>query len=216
MISLSLGANVREALFLGAHCDDIEIGCGGTLAALALACPQVKLHAVVFSGNDVRQAETRAAFARLLPAGFRYELEFHRFQDGFFPEEWRAIKESMEALRKRVNPDVVFTHYEKDRHQDHRAICELTWNTFRNQLVLEYEIPKWDGDLGQPGFYVPLAPQIVELKTNALLESFPSQAGKRWFTRDLFASLMRIRGMECNAGSGFAEAFYARKVSAGW
>lgn len=216
MMKLPLANELGEVLFLGAHCDDIEIGCGGTLAMLARSCPKVRLHMVVFSGEAQRAAETRAAIARLLPAASDVEIELHEFRDGFFPVAWSQLKERFEGLKRRCNPDLVFTHHEHDWHQDHRMVCELTWNTFRNHLVLEYEIPKWDGDLGRPAFYVPLTREIVDHKTATLLECFASQAGKRWFTQDLFAGLMRLRGMECNADSGFAEAFYARKIVAGW
>jgi LmbE family N-acetylglucosaminyl deacetylase len=215
MMQLPLTSSVREVLFLGAHCDDVEIGCGGTLAALARTCPDVRLRVVTFAGEARRAAETRAALARLAGA-HSIEIELHQFRDGFFPVEWPQIKERFEELKKRCQPDLIFTHHEHDRHQDHRTLCELTWNTFRNQLILEYEIPKWDGDLGRPSFYMPLAREIADLKAAALLDCFPSQTSKRWFTEDLFKALMRIRGMECNSDSGFAEAFYARKVVAGW
>lgn len=215
MMTLPLGSEVREVLCLGAHCDDIEIGCGATLALLARSRPEVRLHVVVFSGEGGRAAETRAAFARLLPA-CQVQLELHEFRDGFFPVRREEIKERFEQLKARCRPDLIFTHHEHDRHQDHRIICELTWNTFRDQLLLEYEIPKWDGDLGRPSFYVPLPREVVTHKADTLLECFASQAGKRWFTRDLFEALMRLRGMECNAESGFAEAFYARKIAARW
>jgi LmbE family N-acetylglucosaminyl deacetylase len=168
---------------------------------------------VLFSGDATRAAESRAAIARLLPTAANCSVEIHEFRDGFFPVEWSRIKERFEDLKARSRPDLVFTHYEQDRHQDHRAICELTWNTFRNHVVLEYEIPKYDGDLGRPGVYAPLSNEIVQHKIDTLLQSFPSQAGKRWFSSELFSGLMRVRGMECNAESGFAEAFYARKLA---
>jgi LmbE family N-acetylglucosaminyl deacetylase len=216
MLTLPLGETLREVLVLGAHCDDVEIGCGGTLAMLARECPHVQLRVVLFSGESVRAAETRAALRRLLPPGARCELELLEFRDGFFPMEWPAIKERFEQLKRRCNPDVIFTHHEHDRHQDHRTICELTWNTFRDHLVLEYEIPKYDGDLGRPALFVPLSEQLVRHKIDTLLECYASQAGKRWFTAELFAGLMRVRGMECNAESGYAEAFYARKLRLRW
>lgn len=216
MLSLPLGKNLREVLFLGAHCDDVEIGCGGTLAALSRSCPDVQLHVVVFSGQAGRTEETRAAIARLVAPGASYRLEVHEFRDGFFPVEWASLKERFEELKGRVRPDLVFTHAEQDRHQDHRALCELTWNTFRNHLVLEYEIPKYDGDLGRPALFVPLSAAMVEHKVQTLLQCFASQSGKRWFSADLFTALMRLRGMECNADSGFAEAFYVRKLSVQW
>ncbi len=211
-----LAPQVREALFLGAHCDDIEIGCGGALISLARAYPDAKLTLAVFSGNERRAAETRAALDRLAGARPNIHVVLHEFRDGFFPVEWPHVKEAFERLKAHCRPDLIFTHYGNDRHQDHRIVSELTWNTFRDNPILEYEIPKWDGDLGQPNFYVPLEREVVQHKVATLLDCFPSQAGKRWFTEDLFTGLMRIRGMECNADSGFAEAFYARKLVAGW
>jgi LmbE family N-acetylglucosaminyl deacetylase len=216
VLTLPLGAGAREVLFLGAHCDDVEIGCGGTLISLARARPDVQLRVVLFSGDAVRAAESKAAIHRLVPAGARCEVEIHGFRDGFFPMEAVHIKETFEDLKRRCQPDLIFTHYEQDRHQDHRSICELTWNTFRNHMVLEYEIPKYDGDLGRPTFFMPLASDVVQHKIAALVASFPTQAGKRWFTPDLFSGLMRIRGMECNSPSGFAEAFYVRKLCGSW
>ena len=216
MIALPLGENVREVLVLGAHCDDVEIGCGGTLAALARARPDIRVHIAVFSSNSIREAETRKAIARLLPAPTVYELEIHQCRDGFLPSEWPVVKELFEDLKNRCEPQVVLTHYEQDRHQDHRVVSELTWNTFRNHLIFEYEVPKYDGDLGRPTLYLPLEPEIVRHKVDTLIECFPSQAGKAWFAHDLFQALMRLRGMECNAPSGFAEAFYARKWLSRW
>jgi LmbE family N-acetylglucosaminyl deacetylase len=214
MLTLPLATRLREVLFLGAHCDDVEIGCGGTLIALARACPEVRIHIVVFSSSSVRASETQAAIGNLLPQGMNYQLEVHGFRDGFFPVAWPQIKERFEALKDSCAPDLIFTHYEADRHQDHRAICELTWNTFRDHAVLEYEIAKYDGDLGRPSFFVPLPAAIVQQKLDMLQACFASQRDKRWFTRDLFSGLMRLRGMECNAESGFAEAFYFRKLAA--
>jgi LmbE family N-acetylglucosaminyl deacetylase len=216
MMPLLFPADLREVLVLGAHCDDVEIGCGGTVAALAAARPDVRLRIVVFSGDEVRAPETRAAIARLMPARADIELEIHDFRDGFFPTEWPHIKERLEDLKRRCRPDFVLTHWQHDAHQDHRVVCELTCNTFRDQAVLEYEIPKFDGDLGRPSLYMPLTVETVRHKIETLLASFPSQAGKRWFTEDLFAALMRLRGMECNSVSGFAEAFYARKLAVRW
>jgi len=216
MFSLQPAAGLKEVLVLGAHCDDVEIGCGGTLAALRERHPGVRVRVALFSGDALRAAESRAAVLRLLPGSPSPEVEILPFRDGFFPAQWQDVKQAMEALRKRVEPDIVFTHREGDRHQDHRTISELTWNTFRNHTVLEYEIPKYDGDIGQPNLYVPLSESIVQRKVDVLLEGFPSQSGKRWFTADLFRGLMRLRGMECNAESGFAEAFHARKLVTGW
>jgi LmbE family N-acetylglucosaminyl deacetylase len=216
MKTFSLGDGVKNVLFLGAHCDDVEIGCGGTLALLGRSRPDVQIHVAVFSGDDVRAAETRNAVSRLLPKNAKLDLHLHGFRDGFFPADWSEVKAKFEGLKRVCQPDVVFTHYEHDRHQDHRIVCELTWNTFRDNIVLEYEIPKWDGDLGRPAVYMPLPQEVVDHKITALIECFDSQAGKRWFTRDLFSALMRIRGMECNAPSGYAEAFFVRKLAATW
>ncbi|HTE43322.1 MAG TPA: PIG-L deacetylase family protein [Steroidobacteraceae bacterium] len=215
MKSLFGNSEIGEALFIGAHCDDVEIGCGGTLHALAHARPQVKIHIAVFSGDPSRSAETREAIGKLLPNG-QYSLDILGFRDGFFPHEWAQVKGGFEELKTRVTPDVVFTHYGDDKHQDHCILSELTWNTFRNQTILEYEIPKYDGDIGRPNMYVPLSADVVQTKVSALLESFPTQANKRWFTDDLFRGMMRIRGMECNSPSGYAEAFYARKFAMEW
>ena len=215
MKTFSLGDGVKNVLFVGAHCDDVEIGCGATLTLLAQSRPDVKIHVVVFSGDEMRAAETRQALTRLVASKAKLDVQVLGFRDGFFPATWAQVKEQFETL-KRLQPDVIFTHHEHDRHQDHRIVCDLTWNTFRDHVVLEYEIPKWDGDLGQPAVYMPLPQDVVEHKISTLLDSFGSQAGKRWFTRELFSALMRIRGMECNAPSGYAEAFFARKLAAAW
>jgi len=211
MLNLPLGRQARLVLCLGAHCDDIEIGCGGALWSLARNHPQTEFVIAVFASDDDRERETRAAIERILGTA-KHQLVLHRHRDGFFPAEWVAVKASFEALKAFGSPDVVLTHQENDRHQDHRIISELTWNTFRSHLVLEYEIPKYDGDFGQPNAYIPLAADAVDQKVAILMSSFPSQLGKRWFTEDLFRGLMRLRGMECNAPSGYAEAFYARKM----
>jgi len=211
----ALGAPVREVLCLAAHCDDVEIGCGGLLAALRSSRPDVRVTAVMFCADPVRRRESNAALARLAGGTRNLDLRFHEFRDGFFPADWSAIKERVVALRADCKPDVVLTHWEHDRHQDHRILSELTWNTFRDHLILEYEIPKWDGDLGRPSAYMPLAAEIAQLKVATLMECFASQANKPWFTADTFRGLMRLRGLECRAPSGFAEAFHARKIVLG-
>ncbi len=199
-------------LCLGAHCDDVEIGCAGALLTLVRAQPQCRVRVVVFSGGaGERGAETRAAFTRLLPRDSHLELLVHEFRDGFFPADWAAIKAAVEALKSQAKPDLIFTHHGDDRHQDHRVVSELTWNTFRNHLILEYEIPKWDGDLGRPQTFVPLDKATVDHKISSIIESFASQHGRDWFSPEVFAGLMRLRGMECNAASGYAEAFHVRK-----
>lgn len=216
MKPIAITRDAKKVLVLGAHCDDVEIGCGGTLVSIARARPDIMLHIVLFSGDAIRAAESRAAIARLLPEHSLFELEIYGFRDGFFPVDWAQIKERFEQLKRNCSPDLIFTHRDGDRHQDHRTVCELTWNTFRDHMILEYEIPKYDGDVGCPNVYVPLAEDVVKHKTQTLLECFVSQTSKRWFSEDLFRGLMRIRGMECNAVSGFAEAFYVRKCVVAW
>lgn len=201
-----------NVLCLGAHCDDIEIGCGGTLIALAEQA-EVNVHWQVFTSTPERRREAEDGAKAICASAASLTLEILDFRDGFLPYEGTAVKEAFEALKGRVQPDIVFTHYRDDAHQDHRKVSELTWNTFRNHLVLEYEIPKWDGDIGQPNTYFPLTAETAAAKIRALQEVYGSQRSKSWFTDDLFHGLMRIRGMESNAPSGLAEAFYTRKLA---
>jgi len=198
-------------LCIGAHCDDIEIGCGATLAHWAGQYPQARLSWAVFSGTAERVAETRSAARALLGSERQLELRFFDFRDSYFPSQLAEIKEAFGQLAT-LAPDLILTHHEHDRHQDHRALAELTWNTFRNHLILEYEIPKYDGDLGNPNVFVPLSAETVRRKVEALTTSFITQRGRDWFTADTFTSLMRLRGLQCHAPSGFAEGFYARKL----
>ncbi len=213
MKTLALG-NLRSILCLGAHSDDIEIGCGGTVLKLADANPGLAVHWVVFSATGERGGEAQASAARFLARAGTKSIELHQFRDGFFPSEHAKIKTYFEELKSKVQPDLVLTHTRADLHQDHRMVCELTWNTFRDHLVLEYEVPKWDGDFGAPNFFVPLDEKHAQEKIAILLECFATQRGKRWFDEETFAGLMRLRAMECNAPSRRAEAFYARKVVA--
>ncbi|MCI0453102.1 MAG: PIG-L family deacetylase [Candidatus Latescibacteria bacterium] len=211
MKTLALGS-IGSILCLGAHSDDIEIGCGGTVLKLLESNPGLSAHWVVFSATGERGAEARASAERFLARAGRKTVELHQFRDGFFPSEHSKIKTYFEELKSRVRPDAVFTHTRADLHQDHRAVCELTWNTFRDHLVLEYEVPKWDGDLGAPNVYVPLDERHASEKIAILMECFGTQRGKHWFDEETFAGLMRVRAMECNAPSRRAEAFYGRKV----
>ena len=213
MLSLALpwvGTSSPNILCLGAHSDDIEIGCGGTILRLAQQYPNCVFHWVVFSALGVRAAEAQRGAALFAGTAIRGPL-VKGFRDGFMPFVGTEVKTTFEDL-KAISPDVVFTHNRKDAHQDHRFLSELAWNTFRDHLILEYEIPKYDGDLGQPGFFVPLEQEICEKKIRYIMEAFQSQHSKRWFRQDTFLSLMRLRGMECNAPSGYAEAFYCRKL----
>jgi LmbE family N-acetylglucosaminyl deacetylase len=199
-------------LCIGAHCDDIEIGCGGTLARLTSERPFVEVSWVVFSSTPEREDETRAASTALLTDASSTSLTVHRYRDGFLPSVAAEVKEAFEELKAVEDPDLIFTHYGADAHQDHRLISDLTWNTFRDHAVFEYEIPKFDGDLGRPNVYVPLDERSCERKIGTLMTAFPSQRSRRWFDDETFRSLLRIRGLECNAKTRYAEAFYARKI----
>jgi len=200
-----------KILCLGAHSDDIEIGCGGSILRLLSEHQRVDITWVVFSSNHEREQEARHSAELFLHQAARKDVIIEHFRDGFFPFDGAKIKDFFESL-KHLSPDIIFSHSRKDAHQDHRLLAELTWNTFRNHLVLEYEIPKYDGDLGQPNFFVPLDQEAYEKKVGYLMEAFKTQRGKRWFEKETFLALMRLRGMECNAPSGYAEGFYSRKL----
>lgn len=199
-------------LCLGAHSDDIEIGCGGTLLELRQSGIALKVYWVVFSAVGTRGEEARAS-AELFTAGCVKEVVVKEFRDGFLPYSGIEVKEFFEDLKRKTDPDLIFTHWQCDAHQDHRIIAELTWNTFRNHLILEYEIPKYDGDMGRPNTFMPLSETSFQGKVSHLLEAFGTQRSKRWFTGETFLGLMRIRGMECNSPTGYAEAFYSRKIT---
>lgn len=203
---------LRRVLCLGAHCDDVEIGAGGTLLHWSARYPGVRFDWVLFSGDEIREAESRAAAARIHGSA-DFEVRVLRFRGSYFPADYVGIKDAMEEIRGRLEPDLVLTHRLEDRHQDHRVLSELTWNTFRRHTILEYEIPKYEGDLGQPNVFQPLSPAQVDAKVALLMESFPSQRHRAWFTEDLFRGHLRLRGIECNAPGGFAEAFHVRKLT---
>ena len=213
---MNLNLSVREQdgpaiLCLGSHSDDIEIGCGGTILRLAQQYPNARFHWVVFSAVDIRKTEAQRGVELFVGPGRLQTCAFHSFQDGFMPFVGAEVKRVFEAL-KTISPDLILTHNRKDSHQDHRLIAELAWNTFRNHLIWEYEIPKYDGDMGQPNLFVPLDSQQYRTKVRFIIDAFQSQHAKQWFREDTFLSLMRLRGMECNAPSGYAEAFYCRKL----
>lgn len=212
MLTLEL-REPRTFLSIGAHCDDIEIGCGGSLAQWAIKHPGARFVWAIFSGSAERVAETRAAAAAFLGPGVEIEFVFHEFRESYFPSQLASIKEAFDALKARIEPSVVLTHHEHDRHQDHRVLAELTWNSFRDHLILEYEIPKYDGDLGRPNVFVPLPAALARRKAETLVGTFVSQRSRDWFTTDTFTSLMRLRGIECHSPSGFAEGFFARKLA---
>jgi LmbE family N-acetylglucosaminyl deacetylase len=204
-------SETMTVLALGAHCDDIEIGCGGTIMSIINNNASVNIKWIVFSSNERRKAEAVLG-ARLFTENVKnIDLQIYDFRDGFLPYYGREIKEIFEEVKKEVNPDLIFTHYRDDLHQDHRLVSELTWNTFRNHFILEYEIPKWDGDMGIPNSFVHLDESIATKKIKYLQQVYNSQQSKAWFTDDLFWSIMRIRGMEANSFSNLAEAFYVRK-----
>ena len=212
MLGLSPTEAPRRVLAIGCHADDIEIGCGGTLLTLVSANPDVEVDWVVLAAPGPRSGEARASATAFLAGAVNVRVEVHEFRDGFLPYVGGEVKQVFEELKGRVDPQLVFTHAGYDFHQDHRLACELTWNTFRNHLILEYEIPKYDGDLGRPNVFVPLTAEVVERKLALLDEHFPSQAGKHWFDRETFLGLMRLRGMEAAAPERYAEAFTSRKV----
>ena len=215
MIRLKVEQNAGKPLnilCLGSHSDDIEIGCGGTVLALAEQYPNSVFHWVVFSATGVRETEAHRSASLFVPAHRLRGPLLKKFPDGFMPFAGSEVKTVFEELKQLVSPDLIFTHSRIDAHQDHRLVAELTWNTFRDHLILEYEIPKYDGDMGQPSVFVPLTASEYEKKIEYLMEAFESQRSKRWFQRDTFLSLMRLRGVECNSPSGYAEAFYCRKL----
>lgn len=198
-------------LCLGGHPDDIEIGCGGAVMKIAAAYPNSRFHWVVFSAHGPRRDEALKA-ARLFAGERLCGPALKDFPDSFLPFVGDEVKSFFEDLKGRVSPDLIFTQSRRDAHQDHRLIAELTWNTFRDHLILEYEIPKYDGDMGQPNVFIPLTAELCDGKVKRLLEAFPSQRSRRWFEEETFRALMRLRGMECNSESGYAEAFYCRKA----
>lgn len=204
------GSGLR-VLCLGAHSDDIEIGCGGLILSLAQQVPDLHVDWVVFSAAAARGKEARAAAKLFLTGVASSKVTLHTFRDGFFPHQPR-IKETFESFKRLAPPDLILTHYRDDRHQDHRVLSDLTWNTFRDHWILEYEIPKYDGDLGSPNVFVPLDKDTCLRKTEYLTRSFGTQRDKHWFTEETFLGLMRLRGLESRAPSGYAEAFYSRKA----
>ena len=206
------GISKPVVLCLGAHCDDIEIGCGGTLLHLGDSLQGALLHCVVFTSDDVREAETRAALTAFSADWASVDIVTHKFHNGYFPFVGAEIKDAFEELKSVVEPDLIFTHCREDRHQDHRLISDLTWNTFRDHLILEYEIPKYDGDLGKPNAYIEISQAFADTKVDCLQRCFKSQHDKPWFKPETFKALMRLRSIECNAQSGFAEAYYSRKA----
>ncbi len=215
MIPFSLGRSRGKftALCLGAHSDDIEIGLGATLLSWIDAGVELDLHWCVASATGSRRDEAQNSADAFTKGAANVHIEIGAFKDGFFPYQGAELKSWVEGIKSRVNPDIVFTHRRDDAHQDHRELCKLTWNSFRDHLVLEYEIPKWDGDLGRPNLYVPLTAAALERKITLLEAHFGTQRSKDWFDAETFRGLARLRGMECRAPERYAEAFISRKAS---
>ena len=203
---------LRRVLCLGAHCDDIEIGCGGTVLRLLEQNPRLEFYWMVFSSTPHRKREARKSAQLFLNKTPASRVVFKNFRDGYFPFQGARIKDSFELLKKSFVPDLIFTHSREDLHQDHRLICNLTWNTFRSHLILEYEIPKYDGDFGMPNFFVGLRESLCKQKIHYVLRCFRSQLRKQWFTEDTFRATLRLRGIESNAQENNAEGFYCRKL----
>lgn len=211
MLQLPLGS-LRRILCLGAHSDDIEIGAGGTLLHLVGQSPELEICWVVFSAPGPRADEAKKSAADFLEGVARKQVSIGSFRESYLPSQWQLIKEWFEEIKASFDPDVVFTHYRDDRHQDHRVLSDLAWNTFRNHLIFEYEILKYDGDLGRPNIFVPLSQELCSRKIELLLKHFKSQSAKHWFTRDTFEAMHRIRGVECASETRLAEAFHCRKM----
>lgn len=199
-------------LCLGAHCDDIDIGAGGTLLTWLKKWPKAHVTWVAFTSTDERAAELRQAASGFLSAAASFEVITQEFRNGFFPFEGAAIKQYFETLKALPDPMLILTHQRDDRHQDHRLISELTWNTFRSNLILEYEIPKFDGELAAPNTFVSISEEVLEKKIEILKSSYTSQLDKQWFDEELFRSIARLRGVECDSPSRYAEAFITRKI----
>jgi LmbE family N-acetylglucosaminyl deacetylase len=212
-LSLPGPPRVTRVLALGSHADDIEIGCGASLLSLTRARADVDVTWIVLGADGVREREARSSAEVFLSAAKKSEVMVYGFRDGFFPYVGGEIKDVFEELKSQVDPDVIFTHTRHDLHQDHRHVCELTWNTWRDHMILEYEIPKYDGDLGAPNLFVPVSQAMAREKVRLLHDAFASQGTKHWFEDELFLGLMRLRGMEGRSPSGYAEAFTCRKSS---
>ena len=214
-LQLAKAGERLSVLCLGAHSDDIEIGAGATLLSLIARGIRLEVHWCVLSGGGEREKEARSSAADFLVGAAKTHIEAMSFRDGFFPEQGEAVKSWFEALKVRIDPDLILTHRRDDAHQDHRLVCRLTWNTFRDHSILEYEIPKWDGDIGQPNVYMPVSASALQRKIDLLMAHFGTQRSKQWFDPETFRGLARLRGMECRAPDGYAEAYFGRKLSLG-
>jgi LmbE family N-acetylglucosaminyl deacetylase len=212
-LQLATAGDRLSVLCLGAHSDDIEIGVGATLLSMIARGVRLDVHWCVLGATGDRAREAQASAADFLSQAGSAKIEVMAFRDGFFPEQGEEIKSWFETLKPRANPDLILTHCRDDAHQDHRQVCRLTWNTFRDHCVLEYEIPKWDGDLGRPNLYVPVSSKALSRKIELLNSHFGTQRSKQWFDSETFLGLARLRGVECRAPERYAEAFFARKLT---
>jgi LmbE family N-acetylglucosaminyl deacetylase len=209
MLALDL-RGVRAVVALAAHPDDLEIAAGGLLLTLAAAAPGVRVHYVLFTGSPDRQQEARAAGPAFLP-GAQLSMATHDLPDGRLPAYWGGAKEIAEEAARELPAELVLAPARDDAHQDHRTVAELATTAFRDALVLHYEIPKWDGDVGRPNLYLPLAEPTARRKVELLHTCFPSQKDRDWWDDEVFLSLARLRGMECRAR--YAEAFVCHKAA---
>jgi LmbE family N-acetylglucosaminyl deacetylase len=211
MIELRTAGGLDRVAALGAHCDDIAIGAGGTLLTICAARPGMRVDALVLSGGGTeREDEEHAALADFCP-GAELRLTVLKLPDGRAPAYWEEAKAAVEELRLRTDPDVLLAPNRADAHQDHRTLAELVPTAFRDHLALGYEIPKWDGDLGRPSAYQPLTPEVAEAKVTLLQRHYASQRHLPWYDRETFLGLARLRGIECR--SRYAEAFYLDKIT---
>lgn len=213
MLNLSFSNAPRTILLLGAHCDDIEIGCAATVLYLIDNFPDAHFEWIVFSSTPAREHEATRSASQLLANTASKNILIENFRNGYFPYIGEQIKDYFESLKTRINPDLIFTHHLDDRHQDHRMLAELTWNTFRNQFIMEYEIPKYDGGLRTPNCFIPVTQESADRKISMLIDCFVSETTKPWFTPETFKAMLRLRGVESNSPTGLAEAYYCRKIS---
>ncbi len=213
MLKLDLAVRGRglRVLCIGAHSDDLEIGCGATVLEWLATHRELEVTWVVMSASGERAEEARSSAAALLKGAAKRKVVLHELKDGHFPGDFPAAKKAFEALKATEDPDVILCHRLEDRHQDHRMVAELTWQTWRSHLILEYEVPKYEGDLGQPNLFVPVSSRVGKRKVEHLMRHFASQRSRQWFAPRTFFGLMQLRGVECRAPSGFAEAHHLRK-----
>jgi LmbE family N-acetylglucosaminyl deacetylase len=213
MLNISFSNAPKTILLLGAHCDDIEIGCAATVLYLIDNFPDAHFEWIVFSSSPARAQEATRSANRLLASAISKNVLIENFRNGYFPYVGEQIKDYFESLKTRISPDLILTHHLADRHQDHRTLAELTWNTFRDHFIMEYEIPKYDGGLGTPNCFIPVSQKGAGTKISTLMDCFVTEATKSWFTPDTFEAMLRLRGVECNSPTGLAEAYYCRKIS---